>query len=389
VAASLLYRHDESEYRLLHAASLAALLCVGLYAASFGPVLPFLADDMDVSLDTAGFILTALFAGSITASSLVALKLHERDSRLLAIWGLVFCASGLALLAFAPNWPLALAGGVLIGVGDGLVIATLHILVSATSRDVPGAINRLNLYFSIGAVAAPIWAGAILATTEERAYVYAGICAVVLVTLALMIAARGPAIERIARSAEPFRLPGNPTAWIMGAVLFMYVGAEFGLGSWVSTYADETADAGTFEGALLASGYWLALLCGRIFSGVYFAGRRDPGWLLAASVAGAGASSLLLALTSGNIAIAAVAAFGAGFCLGPVWPTTVAIAAQGSAASATAATVTMGNSGGLLLPWLQGRVLVDAGAGEGMLVTSALCAVMFVIALGFRLRRAT
>lgn len=382
-----LERHDESEFRLLHAAALMSLFCVGLYASAFGPALEFIAADLGVSLDTAGLVLTTFFIGSISASATVALKLHARDTRTLTIAGLIAVICGLLLIGFAPSWPLALAGGVALGVGDGLIVAALHILMSMTSRNVPAAINRLNLFFAFGALLGPLWAGAVLATAGERWAVFSGIAAAAGVALAVLLAAGAPNHERIAGGNEGFRLPGNPTAWTMGAVLFLYVGAEFGLGSWVSAYARESADAGVFEGALLTAGYWGALLCGRLISGAYFARDRDAIVLLGASVAGACIASLLLALTTGNIGASAVAAFAAGLCLGPVWPATVAIASEGSEAHATAATVTMGNAGGVAIPWLQGNVLVSAGPAEGVIVTAVLCAVMFAIVVGFRLRR--
>lgn len=381
-----LQRHDESEFRLLHAAALMALFCVGLYAAAFGPALEFIARDLGVSLDTAGLLLTVFFLGSISASASVSVALHARDTRMLTICGLLCVMSGTLLIGFAPSWPLALAGGMALGAGDGLIVAALHILMSMTSRNVPGAINRLNLFFAFGAVVGPLWAGAVLATTGERWIVFGGIAAAAAIALAVLLAAGAPIHERIA-GGEEFRLPGNPTAWIMGAVLFLYVGAEFGLGSWVSAYARESADAGVFEGALLTAGFWGALMCGRLISGVYFARGREAIILLGASVAGACIASALLALTTGNIGASAVAAFGAGLCLGPVWPATVAIASEGSEAHATAATVTMGNAGGIAIPWLQGKVLVSAGPAEGVIVTTALCAVMFGIVVWFRLRR--
>lgn len=384
--AAPLQRHDESEFRLLHAGAFVALFVVGVYAAAFGPALEFIAADLDVSLDTAGLILTVFFLGSISASALVAVALHARDTRALTIAGLVCVIAGSLTIGFAPNWPLALAGGIVMGLGDGLIVAALHILMTLTSRDVPRAINRINLYFAFGAVAGPLWSGAVLALTEDRGLAYTGIAAAAAVALAMLLAASAPIHERLAEDAE-FRLPGNPTAWIMGAVLFLYVGAEFGLGSWVSAYARESAGSGVFEGALLTAGYWAALMCGRIASSVYYAKQRDALPLLAVSIAGAGIASLALALTTGNIAASAVAAFAAGLFLGPVWPSTMAIASESSEAHATAATVTMGNAGGVVLPWLQGRILVDAGPTEGVVVSVALCAVMLAIVGGFRLRR--
>jgi fucose permease len=378
---------DEREYRLLHIAAYAALFVIGMYAASFGPVFPFLADDLDISVDTAGLLLTALFFGSILASSSIALALHGRDMRLLTLLGLVSMIAGVTTIGLAPNLWIALVGGAVLGAGDGLVIAALHILMAITSKEPAASISRLNLWFAVGAFAGPMWAGGILQATEERALVYGGIGVVAAIAFVLMLAAQAPSHSVVAPRDEKLVLPGNPTAWFMGGVLFLYVGAEFGLGSWVSEYAKETTDASVFGAAVLTSGYWGALALGRVASTWYFSRQRDASLLLLASVAGAGIAALVLALSTGNIAISAAAAFGAGFFLGPVWPTTIAIASsRGEVADTTAATVTMGNAGGLALPWLQGKVLVGAGPAEGVAVTAALCAVMFVAVAVFRLR---
>lgn len=375
------------DYRLLHAAAFMALFVVGLYGASFGPVLPFLAADMGISLDTAGLILTALFIGSIAASASVAIVLHGHDTRILCIVGLSAIALGLALLAFAPTWPVVLAAGVVIGLGDGLVVASTHVLMPLTSRDIPSAINKLNLYFAFGAIAGPIWAGGVLSMTDDRAIVYAGFAIVAVLVLGVMIAADAAVHHPIAAPDERFRLPGNPTAWIMGAALFLYVGAEFGLGTWVSSYTRETAHAGVFAGALLTSGYWAAFALGRLFGVVYFARGRDASLLLVVMVGLAGIWSLVVAFSSGNIELSALGVVGAGFCFGPIWPSTVAIASEGADASATATTVTIGNAGGGVLPWLQGKVLVGAGPGQGVAVTAVLCAMIFAIVSAFRFRR--
>ena len=66
-----------------------------------------------------------------------------------------------------------------------------------------------------------------------------------------------------------------------------------------------------------------------------------------------------------------------------------AIAADAGEGSSTAATVTMGNSGGVVIPWLQGRILVNAGPSQGVFVTAVLCAAMFGITAVFRARRLT
>jgi fucose permease len=144
---------------------------------------------------------------------------------------------------------------------------------------------------------------------------------------------------------------------------------------------------GVFGAALISSGYWAALALGRLATAWYFSGKRDPLRLLAAGCAGAGIAATVLALSSGNLWVAAASALAAGFFLGPIWPTVTAIAAEGSGASDMATTVTVGNAGGVALPWFQGKVLVGSGASQGVAVTAALCGMMLAIVAGFRARR--
>lgn len=374
------------DYRLLRWASYAALFCLGLSASAIGPVLPFLADDVDVSLDTAGLLLTAFFVGSIASSSLVAVMLHARDQRALIAAGLACQLTGTLMLGLAPSWEMVLVSGVVIGVGDGLVVASSHVLIAAISEDVASGINVMNLFFAIGAIAGPVWTGAVLAGTGDRWIVYAGISACLGATLALTVLADVAAHAAVSAEGE-FRIPTSGTAWIMGAVLFLYVGAEFGLGAWVSSFAQQTLDAGVFVAALITAGYWAALALGRVASAWYFAGQRDPATLLLIGCAGAGLAALMLTLSSGNIAVASAAAFGAGFFFGPIWPAVTSIVASDEDSGATAATVTIGNAGGVAIPWLQGKVLVGAGATQGVAVTAALCGVMLVVSGVFRAGR--
>ncbi len=375
------------DYRLLHAAAFASIFCLGISAAAIGPVLPFLAEDVGVSLDTAGLLLTAFFIGSISTSALVAVRLHGFDTRLLCLAGLVFQAIGTTMLAVAPTFEVVLAAGVVIGIGDGLVVAATHILLQMTSDDIPKGLNWLNIYFAIGAVIGPLWAGAMLALTEDRVTVYAGIVVAIVAAIALTAIADVTVHRAVPAPDDDFKLPVTSTAWIMGGVLFLYVGAEFGLGAWVSTFARETADAGVFGSAVIASGYWAALAVGRFATAWYFNRQGDAVRLLLISCAGAGISSTILALSSGNVGLAAAAALASGFFLGPVWPAVTAIAAEGADSGAMATTVTLGNAGGVALPWLQGKLLVGSGGAQGVGMTAVLCGMMFAVMLGFRGRR--
>lgn len=372
----------------LHFAAFASIFCVGVWATSFGPALPFLADDMGMSLGAAGLLLTALFAGSITASGAVFLHLHRFDNRSLNAGGVALAGAGLVLLGFAEHWSIGLFAAVILGVGDGLLIAAVHGIMATTSDDVPAAMNRLSLYFAVGAILGPVWSGAILALTGEAAWVYAGVGALAVAVAAFSMTAppcedcraKGVQAGTGAGGTGAGHLEVHPELVLMSLVLFLYVGAEIGLGSWVSSYAREAADAGIMAAALMTSGYWAALLLGRLVTGRLLAGGHDAASVLVLAITGAGLASVVLAVFGETLAIGAAAAFATGLFFGPIWPVAMGIGARRSLGTAPAAMVTIGNSGGIVFPWLQGLVLASAGPAEGIAVTGALCAAMLVLA---------
>ena len=355
----------------------------GLYGTSLGPALSILADDFDVSLDTAGLLITVLFLGSIIASGAMAVGLHRFDAGLLAGIGAGLVALGTAGIALSPSWEAALVSVALSGLGGGLMDAGSHTVVARISPDVTRGINRLNVCFAIGAVVGPLWSGSVLALDAgARDVVYLGIAGVAFAVAAFVLTTRTTAVLPKSPHADGPNFHGgmDQLAWAMGAVLFLYVGAEFGLGSWVASYADQEFDAGTFAGGLISAGYWGSLMIGRLISGWLFAHGVPARRVLAGSILGGLVASAGIAAANDVFALAVLAAFATGLAFGPIWPAAISIAAENRAGSAPSAMVTIGNSGGFVFPWLQGRLLVSSGATTGIALSAVLCAAMLAIA---------
>jgi len=370
---------DSPRARRVLAASNLGLVCTGLYATAFGPALPFLADDFGVSLDSAGLLLTALFLGSITASAALAFRFHRLEPRLVGAAGLAIVASGLVLLGLAPSWQTAIASAVLLGVGDGLLVASAHAIAASVAVNPGAAINRLNLYFAFGATVGPIWSGAILSQTGERGLLFAGIALVAVIAAALLLAGGSAPTLHTHDTNDPLR-PHGATPWVMGVVLCLYVGAEFGLGSWVSSYSKDAFGTGVMAGAFVTAGYWGALAVGRMVSTSLFERGQRSSTVLTAAIVGALITSTILVASGGNAAAGIAAALATGFFFGPIWPSAIAAASERARANAPALMVTVGNAGGLVFPWLQGRVLVSSGSSSAIAVTAVLCAGMLVVA---------
>ena len=368
-----------SEQRLLLAAY-AAIACIGLYVGAIGPSLEAIADDSGVSLGTAGLVLTALATGSVTGSATVTAWLHRRRQRLVAAGGMLLMAAGLVGLGLAGTWTLVLAAAFVTGVGGGLTDAGTHGLAAVSSRPAV-AVSNLNVAFALGAIAGPIWAGAMLEVSAARWLVYAAVA----VAAGFAFAALWTAPESSGSApVHPvsLRVGAIPkVALLMALVLFLYVGAEIGLGAWTTAATQRAADANLLTGALVTSGYWAALFLGRVVSGIAVSRGASAGRVLVLSIIGAGAGSVALALGGEVLAVGAIAAVVTGFCFGPIWPSAMTVAAKEASANTPALLVTVGNGGGMVLPWIQGRVLADSGTRAGMGMSAALCMGMLVLVL--------
>ena len=363
----------------LEVAACLALAMIGVSSTSYGPAMESFAADFDVSLDHAGVILTMLSLGAIVASAAFAAWFHAYEPRRFMLAGTVLMAAGSAGVAFAPSWGVLLPCVALSGAGGGLMDAGSHTIVTRVTDDVTRSINRLNVCFAVGALAGPLWAGSVLAADAgARPLVYLGVAGITLLAAAFTLFS--PTVE--AHPAAPRHSSPRLTrgALALGLVLFLYVGAEFGLGSWVASYASREFDAGTFSGGLITAGYWGALMVGRLISGWLFQRGAGARQVLLGSIALATMTSAAIAAANESLALAAAAAFATGLAFGPIWPAAMAVAAGKRAANVPAALVTIGNSGGFIFPWLQGRILVSSGASAGIGLSAVLCVGMLLIA---------
>ena len=361
-----------------------AIAATGMYLTSFGPSIPFVANDLGVSKATAGLLITALFLGSIAASAVVTWRFHESDQRRLASAGVVALAVGGVAMGVSPWWPVALGSCVLLGAGDGLLVTAAHVLVAGQSPDIPRDMSRLNVSFALGAVIGPLWTGFALEAWASRPVVYLVLVAFSAPTAFLLLRNRPPPPLYHDHEARGAGL--DLVAVLLGCTILLYVGAEAGLGAWVSSYTEETFGSGVLAGAIVTSGFWGALGLGRLGSAWALQRGWNPWPLLLGAIAWAGTAATALALSGGSFAAGAVAAFATGLGLGPIWPSCFGIAAEGRQPRVTAMLVTLGSVGGVVLPFSQGLLIKATGPHTGIGLTATLCLAMLLLALGARSR---
>lgn len=368
------------------------LLAFGIIIAGLGPTLPDLARHTARSLKALGGVFTALFVGAFVAQLVVGPLNDHLGQRGGQRWPLLAGALLLALgtlgMTVSRSLPLLLCCAAMAGVGQGTLVITAHVLVAGLFPKRPAAaLNLMNVFFGVGAVTGPAVAGLALrhlGSALPALWLGAG----VLLALALLIpfvavpSRQAPAQDRAAGSV---RVYGAPVLWILGILLFAYVGVENAMGGWTATYLERATGMAPDRAALVTAGFWLALTCGRLV-GAALGTRVSPAALLRISLGGSVAGGALLVIGSGLVpSVAAMLLLG--LCFGPVFPTAMAITtATFARASGTAASmvVALGNGGGAVLPWLQGALLAEHGPRAGAWLILATTGAMLLAYVGYR-----
>jgi len=249
----------------------------------------------------------------------------------------------------------------------------------------------------LGAFIGPALIGLAIALTGSGLPVHrsmAGLFLVLGLVMAALLQGRPRPEEKVEPNREPstgYTVYRSPLLWMMGAVMLVYVGVEFGLGSWISAYMHLSAGTDAQNGAWITAAYWAALAVGRLAGSA--AGRRLRRFrLLSVALGGSLLGGLGLLASNGTIAATILCLVWIAFAYGTVYPTTVALAAAAFSADkgkAVGVLLAAGSMGGIMLPWLAGLLLEGGGTPAYLWFVALSLALLLVIlfAIGRGMRR--
>ncbi|MYI34759.1 MAG: hypothetical protein F4112_17590 [Holophagales bacterium] len=337
-------------------------LLTGVVTVLLGPLLPELSREWSLPVAE----LAPLFVAQFLASAVGSLLSSYRQGLSLVV-GYLLIAIGLSSLAMA-SWPLALAPVAAIGLGLGLAIPATNLRVAHAQPTRRGAaLSSLNLVWGAGAVACPLAFAVRPRETSSDAVLWALAAAAGLVVVFLVRAPRsregGADVAAAAASPQPAARGGPVLALaVVAAILFLYVGIENAVGGWLVSLADEFQPARSATSLWIGSGFWAALLGGRVVAPLLLR-RMSERMLYGGGLAVAGAGLLGL-LTSGSQPGVALSAVAVGAGLAPLFPLTVSFLAELTASTRSRSTgwvFALAGTGGAVLPWLTARL---AGGAE-------------------------
>lgn len=341
------------------------IICLGLSTALLGPTLPALARQTQSQLGDLGLAFLASSLG-FTLGTVLASRVmeHVPGHRVIGVAQLV-AAALMVLVPLAPSLPLLLAILFCRGLAEGHINAGANTMLVWVHRDGVGPfMNGMHFCFGLGAFTAPFLVAQVISAPGGYRWVYWAVAALGAVGGLLALALRD--------SPRPQPHPDRPAAEgrlelpiIVSSALFLffYVGAEVAFGGWVYTYAVQLRLASISGAAYLTSAFWLSFTVGRLIS-IPMATRLPAKSTILGALCGCLALLLGAIALSGSSLVLWVLAIGLGLCMAPIWPTGYTLAGQSVRFTArVSAMILLGDSfGGMVLPWLAGRVIEQAGA---------------------------
>jgi len=364
---------------LLHA----GFILTGVVNTMLGPMLPLLSARWGLSDERAGYLFMAQFSGSMLGVWGSSFLMTRRGHRASLMLGLGLMAWGSVTL-LAASWLWGMLATLTFGAGLGFTIPTTNLLVSELNPGKRAAsLSLVNFSWTIGAAACPFFVSALLRQHRSSHLLYGVAAMLILVAVSLTtvsIPDVGSAAESVVR-AVPRSLWRSRWVPLLGALFFLYVGTEAGVGGWTATYA-QRMEAGT--GAmwvLMPSFFWATLLLGRLTAPLLLRSVRELTLAergLALSTIGVGCL-----LAARNLSLIALGVSLTGLGLSSVFPIAIATLSRkfGPDASRIAGVMfALAGAGGATLPWLVGYTSTMAGNLKyGLLVFLFSCVAMLIL----------
>ena len=365
-----------------------ALTCLaGLNCGWFGPLVPSIAISQKVPLVEAGSLISVYSGGSLIPLA-VGRQLVEKfgGRNCLMAASLLFCG-GLAILSVGAGIIGMSIGAAALGIGAGLnsIAGTICILRLASGSSA-ASLGRLNVFFGIGALLGPVVAlvGLNSAWSFHAVYAFGALYALAVFAAIFtdkQMDVRVPPVDLTVSKFKPMQAP----ALLYTASVFLYVGVEVALATWLFTFLSASCNLSKELAGWSMTALWAGLTTGRMASVQLF--KYIPAARIALTAMAIAFSVILLLAAHpglGSLSLGVIFLLGLGF--GPIFPTLVSSASERykqHSASITSLVVTAGALAGITFPIFVGQVFSKFGHRPGMLVlalfSSALPLVFYTV----------
>ena len=361
-----------------------ALTCLaGLNCGWFGPMVPAIAAAQKVPLVEAGSIISVYSAGSLIPLAIGRQLVERFGGRKCLLGAALLFSAGLAMLGFGNGVIVLSIGAAALGVGAGLnsIAGTICILRLASGSSA-AAVGKLNVFFGLGALLGPVVAyfGLNSPFSYHAVYVFGAVYGLTVFLSAFAAKRLDVSVPKASANASDFH-PMRKPALLYTASVFLYVGMEVAIATWLFTYLNMTCSLPKGLASLSMTALWAGLTAGRMASIQLF--KILPAAklaLCAMAVVLCAILSLTLLPGMGELALGIVFFLGLG--LGPIFPTLISNASERygeHSASITSMVVTAGAFAGITFPIAIGQVFSRLGQTQGMFCLASIACILAAV----------
>lgn len=364
-------------------------LVFGMFNAAIGPVLSELANHTGSSLTAVGSVLTFLFLGALTTQLVTGPLTDRYGQKPLLLISLLLVAISLPAFTNARSLPLMLCLVFLTGMGQGgLDLGANLVVSSAYPKNNTTVLNLLHFFFGLGAIVGPAIVSLTLSTLGSGLIVHwfaAGVF-FLLAIIVFRLKETRPSREDDARDHPVMKgkaagVYSSALLWMICAMVLLFVGVEYGAGSWANRYMTATTAISQENAVLVTSAYFAAFTMGRL-GGAALGSRISRIRLLLIAMLGCLFGTLILVLGIGVMNVSIIGFILIGLFIGTVYPTSVGLLVDifpQDRGKAVGLLTAMGSIGGLSLPWLAGVMLENLSPRIYTLFLLAQAAIMLAL----------
>ncbi len=367
---------------------------IGISGGANGVLLPSLSSYYRVDNTVIGLIFITSSVGYFLSAFTSSLLLEKLGQRMFLTMGTLAFLLGTLIFTLEPPFIVILATRFLIGFGIAIIETGLNaFIVEFRSTSM---MNSLHAFFGVGSLIGPVVAAAMLSVWQWNS-VYILLSLICLLLLVGFFTIFIPRPATLSSSKKPKKSETSqaqsqqniliaalklPVVWLAALFLLLYTGAEVSLGNWSYSFLTEGQHLPDLFSSTVVSGFWLGLTMGRfVLSALSERFGLSPVRLIYLCIGGVVLSSLAIWFVPLS-APTAVSFCLLGLCLGPIYPTTIALVprlvSDRLIASAIGFLVSLSTVGIGLLPWLAGTLIQLAGFWSLLPYIIGLCGLMLL-----------
>ncbi|MCW5824351.1 MAG: MFS transporter [Cyanobacteria bacterium TGS_CYA1] len=367
---------------LLNCAKALVFIC-GMFCGWMGPLVIDICQVQHVTMSDVGAMVAASSVGNMMTNMSGKKFIDILGSKWTLFCSAICIMLGAITVSAGNGLAILWIGSFLFGMGGGLnSIASTVVTLETEKKNPHAALNALNLFFGLGALAGPSVAGLSHASawSYRLAYTFAAVYSAVLAII--ITQTKKPETVDLSEAPPPpsSAIFKSPEIWTYALIIMFYVGVENGSWTWLNVYLQKAVKLSYEQGLYSVTLLWVGLCIGRALGhrlNLKFAPHKITFVAITLVLC-----SLLALMTIPNLGMGSMALCCLlGLAFGPIFPNTLGSANSrfsSSAALVSSVVISAGAVGGAFFPYLTGSFIDKFGLHAGIGLLSGCSAMMLV-----------